>query len=660
MRPANHATDPYVISPSGLAIDLDTYGHVRLRIRKTGAPTWEGYLWWKLTGDSTWDAARRITIAEPAFDSGISVVAVDLDITGELGQIRIDLSSEQDGTDYFEIDWVAVGRPSPGASVASVNTINTALSNAINSEASAREALAVNLTGVTDPAGLVLGDLASGLIYSERTARVAADSSMQSDIITLSGSLAAAEGNITATADAVSALDIRVEATEDGVSTLSSDLTALTGTVAGKADTSALDELATEINIGNLEGLSAQATGIRSLESSLLADALETVELGTGAYLANQQTNSALAAVRQETYTRTDQNEAATTAVAGRVDVLEATLPGKADASYVSSVEARVADTETGLTAAVEAIDLQEVEIGTKADATALATTNTAVSTLDGEVTSLASQVSSVEAKADDATASGLVKFEAVAAPAGVTSRFAVMLRQTVGAAYKTAGFYLDLRMVEGELVSEFAVLSDRFVVTDGANNSYPLVFEGGVLKTQNLKVGWGDIEGVAIGTAQIANAAITSAKIGYLEVNESNISLGSITARYLLTGEITNANSASWTTVATVTIDNPSESFVLLHWSLTQSGARASGTGSTSLQTRFRRVTGNVTIGSIFGTIGGSGGGSVAASGSAFEIDDAPAGNVTYAIEYLASGSPTNSPAKTVSGTVKFMWGKR
>lgn len=490
LRPANHATDPYVISPSGLAIDLDTYGHVRLRIRKTGAPAWVGQLWWKLTGDGTWDAGRRITIAEPAFDSGISVVLFDLDTTGELDQIRIDLSSDQGGTDCFEIDWIAVGRPSPGASVASVNTINTALTNAINSEASSREALAVNLTGVTDPAGLELGDLSSGLIYVERVARVAADSSMQSDITTLSGSLAAAEGNINATADAVAALDIRVEATEDGVSTLSSDLTALTGTVAGKADTSALDELATEINIGNLEGLSAQATGMRALEASLLDAAMETVELGADARLADQGINNAMAAVRQETYARTEQNEAATTAVAGRVDVLEATLPGKADASYVSSVEARVAWTEAGLTAAVEAIDLQEVALGDKADASALATTNTAVSTLDGEVTTLASQVSSVEAKANDATASGLVKFEAVAAPAGVTSRFAVMLRQTVGGAYKTAGFYLDLRMVGGELVSEFAVLSDRFVVTDGANTSYPLVFESGVLKLENIVVG--------------------------------------------------------------------------------------------------------------------------------------------------------------------------
>jgi hypothetical protein len=456
MRPADHGSDPYVISPAGLGVDLDTYGQVRLRIRKTGAPVWEGYLWWKRTGDTTWDAGRRVTIDEPTFDGGISVVSVDLGLTGELVQIRFDLSTAQDGADYFEIDWVAVGRSSPGASVASVNTLNQALTNGINAQASAREALSVNLTGVADPAGLTIGDLASGLIYSERVARVAADESIQSKVTSLEGSVTDLDTGLTTAGSAISALDVRVSDNEDGISTLSSDLTALTSTVDGKADVSALEDLETSINIDNIEGLSAQAVGRRALEATLLADALEAAEVGSNAALTDQAAAQANAAVRQETYARTEQNEAVTTAVAGRVDVIEATLPGKAEATYVEEVEARVTETENGITSAVEAL-------------------------------------SAVEVKADDATAAGLFKIEASAGAGDVLSRLTLYARATTGGTFESAGMVIEVVTDGGSpatLSSRIVMSADQFVVTDGTESAYPLVFEGGVLKLAVADIG--------------------------------------------------------------------------------------------------------------------------------------------------------------------------
>ncbi|MBC7280043.1 hypothetical protein [Hoeflea sp.] len=397
LRPANDASDPYVVSPAGLAIDLDTYGQVRLRIRKTGAPIWEGQIWWKLTGDTTWDAGRRVTVTEPSFDAGVTVVSINLGIGGELDQVRIDLSSGQDGTDYFELDWVAIGRPSPGASVASVNSINTALTNAINAEASSREALSAVLTGVADPSGLTLEDLSSGLIYSERLARVAENSALLSEISTLSGSLTTAEGNITILGAAISALDVRIEATEDGLISVQSDLVALSGTVDGKADVSALEELETTINIDNVTGISVQAQGIRALESKLLASAVEQFEVGANALLGNNDLAKATAAVRQEAFARTEENAAGITAVAGRVDVIEAALPGKAEASYVDSVEARVSETESGLSSAVGAITALETSVAGKAEASAVSALDTRVTAAESVNTSQASAITALE-----------------------------------------------------------------------------------------------------------------------------------------------------------------------------------------------------------------------------------------------------------------------
>ncbi|QVV61170.1 hypothetical protein, partial [Leclercia sp. Colony189] len=50
IRPANHATDPWVASPGSLAINSSSYRFIKLRIRKFGAPGWTGQLRWRGTG----------------------------------------------------------------------------------------------------------------------------------------------------------------------------------------------------------------------------------------------------------------------------------------------------------------------------------------------------------------------------------------------------------------------------------------------------------------------------------------------------------------------------------------------------------------------------------------------------------------------------------
>ena len=183
LRPANHATDPYVTSPAGLNIDAASYKFVKLRIIRTGKPVWAGQLRWTGTAGQFADA-RMITLPEPAFDAG-GVATVDFsDIKwsalANVVQFRLDLSNAQTASDYFLIDWIAVGRPAPGASTAALEDESTARISADAAEATARNTLAAQLRGGND--GTDPSKLTSGLIYNERQVRVSAEKAISEDV----------------------------------------------------------------------------------------------------------------------------------------------------------------------------------------------------------------------------------------------------------------------------------------------------------------------------------------------------------------------------------------------------------------------------------------------------------------------------------------------
>ena len=178
IRPADHATDPYITSPAGMALDGNKYTQVRLRIRETGSPVWGGYLWWKSASDSTWDAARRVALTEPTYDGlGIGVIVNNPGWTVTVDSIRIDLSNDQSGSNYLAVDWVAIGRPSPGASSAQLLDEQIARAAADASEVTSRQTLSSKVLGVTDPTGATLAGLTNGVLYDERVSRSTADSS---------------------------------------------------------------------------------------------------------------------------------------------------------------------------------------------------------------------------------------------------------------------------------------------------------------------------------------------------------------------------------------------------------------------------------------------------------------------------------------------------
>ncbi|WP_422099085.1 phage tail tip fiber protein [Variovorax sp.] len=173
LRPAAHASDPFVTSPAGLASAGSTYSQVRIRVRKVGSPTWGGEIFWRATSDAGFAGARSAALAEPAYDgAGIGMITVNPGWSGTVDQIRIDLSAAQTSTDYFEIDWVALGRPSPGASTAALQSEIATRAAADAAQGTAREQLAAQMRG--DYTGNSLGALTSGLIAQERDTRVTA------------------------------------------------------------------------------------------------------------------------------------------------------------------------------------------------------------------------------------------------------------------------------------------------------------------------------------------------------------------------------------------------------------------------------------------------------------------------------------------------------
>ena len=183
LRPDNAASDAHVTSPTGVAADASVYRYVKLRIIRTGSPAWKGELRWKNPGDSSWSGPA--TKSEPAFDaSGMATFGWEtVNWSGTIDQIRVDLSDAQTATDYFEIDWIAVGRPSPGASEAALQDEREARITGDSANATARETLAAQMRGNyqgTDPA-----QLTQGLVFQEREARVSEDSAISTNLSAL-------------------------------------------------------------------------------------------------------------------------------------------------------------------------------------------------------------------------------------------------------------------------------------------------------------------------------------------------------------------------------------------------------------------------------------------------------------------------------------------
>lgn len=108
LRPADSATDPYITSPGGLAVDGAAYRFIMLRFRKTGKPVWAGEIRWVSAGEN-FNNTKRYIVAEPEYADGVATLTVrDIPWTGNIDRIRLDLTNQQDASNFIEFDWIAV------------------------------------------------------------------------------------------------------------------------------------------------------------------------------------------------------------------------------------------------------------------------------------------------------------------------------------------------------------------------------------------------------------------------------------------------------------------------------------------------------------------------------------------------------------------------
>lgn len=99
-----------LVSPT-VEIDGKKYKHVKLRLEKVGSPTWSGLVTW--SGGSS-------TIPAPEFKDNVATVGVPVTWGDSLNGFSIKVAQTADNLNYYKVDWIAVGRPSPGASFAAL------------------------------------------------------------------------------------------------------------------------------------------------------------------------------------------------------------------------------------------------------------------------------------------------------------------------------------------------------------------------------------------------------------------------------------------------------------------------------------------------------------------------------------------------------------
>ncbi len=489
IRPANHATDPWVASPGSLAINSSSYRFVKLRIRKFGAPGWAGQLRWRGTGG--FNDTNMVTVAEPAYDAnGIATLEFDnipwLTET-TMNQFRLDLSTRQDATNYFLIDWVALGRPTPGAGMAALQQETTARVAGDQAEATARETLATQIRGGytgDDPS-----KLASGLLYTERQARITAQ-----------------EAEVTAR----TALEATVNANKASVT---QELATLTTEQEAQATT--LSGLQTTVgkNTGDITRIDKAVADNNKAQTTALAAVKATTDKNT-------------ADISTETTARTDGDSA----LGRRIDSLKVDVDGNTasrDAGIVGNVTNALANfmafsdqrvtfavgetktqadiTETRKTAADATSAVAEQVTTLKATVEQNGQTNAAAITrIDKAVTDLSSataiSIQQVTAAIGDTNASVQTTSQAVADINGkLSAQWGVKVQVEANGVKRIAGIQLG---IDGTGASNFLISADTFAVYNPTTNGQELVFAstGGQMFMRSVFIQDGSIDNGKIG----------------------------------------------------------------------------------------------------------------------------------------------------------------
>lgn len=284
-------------SPNGLTIDAHAYRFIKMRIKKVGNPTWNAKMFWIGADETGWNAGRSVVINEPEYDDkGIAILTlhdIEWRDSTTIRRFRFDFTSGQDADNYLLFDWIAVGRPTPGAGMAALQEEQQARANADTAEAQARSTLAAQIRGSSESGNL--DDIRSGLIYQEKNARITADAAEASARVSLQTEFNRNKASV--------AEELHTLSTEQA--SQASKITGLQTSLGQKADASAVQTISQKVEEqGNT--LKSQGAALSTLDNRV-----GSVESGVSA---NSKAITGLqSTVTQQDKTLSSQSESITT-----------------------------------------------------------------------------------------------------------------------------------------------------------------------------------------------------------------------------------------------------------------------------------------------------------------------------------------------------------
>lgn len=510
------------------------YSLLKVRVRRVSGTGWSGNLYYK-TSTHGFSVANYKHISDPGLAVGADTI-LEFDMTALTagGQdwrnstiLNLKLELGLSSADSFEIDWIAVGRNAPGASVAQLS--DEAQTRATNdaAEATARTVLATKILGTGDPNNITnLQTLTSGLLFEEKTARSDAVSVLTSNVSALTATVNTNNASQTA------AVSAEASARTNADLALGQQITSVSAVAGSKAKTfkQPTQPQASESTIGDIWYNTAD--GNKSYRwSGTTWEPVENVQIAaTAAALVTEQNARATA----DTALTSSLNALSST-VTNNYNTLNAAISTEQTAR--ANADTALSNSLSTLTATVNnnyAALQTEQSVRAGADNTLFAQYTVKLD-VNGYVSGFG-----LASSANNGTPTSNFIFKAdqfaFGAP-GYATAYPFVIQATattVNGVAVPAGVYMDGAYIKNGTITNAKIGNaaiDNAKIADASITSAKIQDAAiGTAKIQDAAITSAKIQDAAIGTAAIANASISSAKIADAAITSAKIQDASIT----------------------------------------------------------------------------------------------------------------------------------
>lgn len=193
-------------------------------------------------------------------------------------------------------------------------------------------------------------------------------------------------------------------------------------------------------------------------------------------------------------------------AMAQRIETIEATIPSLATASSLDAVTSSVSVLNGLVTANTSSINSINAALPGKASVTALNALSTTVNNLDDDIEAVAESVTSLDATVDDISAQANIRMRATAGSAGYSSKIVIEARTGGSGTWRTAAIAIDVPASTSD-PTRVAVLANQFVIQNSLTGSafQPFIVQSGVVYMDVAR-----IRDLTVDTIKITGGAIT------------------------------------------------------------------------------------------------------------------------------------------------------